>query len=129
MIAVLPLFAIMAAMLGISFCCYFYWYMSTTELLKEVAGTSSATVVANANEALQGMGVIQAYKAEDCYRITSCTLMADSSTIDFNLEMLRLWLCTRMDFVACQLLSITCLLAVGKTTPLASAAGLAVSNS
>ena len=62
MIAVLPLFAIMAAMPGISFCRYFYLYMSTTELLKEVAGTSSATVVANANEALQGMDVIHAYR-------------------------------------------------------------------
>jgi len=128
-IGVLPLFAIVVAVLGISFCCYFYWYMSTSRVLKEVAGASSSAVVANVSETLQGMDVIQAYKAEDRFRIKSRLLMTNSSSVDFNLEMLRLWLCFRMDFIACLLLLITCLLAVGITDLPASSAGLAVSNS
>ena len=83
-IGVQPLYAIMVAVLGISFCCHFYGYMSTIKLLKEAEGTTSAAVVANVSKTLQGMDVIQAYKAGDRCKTTSRRWMADSSTIDFN---------------------------------------------
>ena len=41
--------------------CYFYWYLSTFKLLLEVAGTSSAAVVAIASETLQGRDVFEAF--------------------------------------------------------------------
>ena len=88
-IEVQPLYAITVAVLDISIRCHFYWYMSTIKLLKEAAGTSSAAMVENVSETLQGIDVIQAYKAGDRCKATTRRWMADSSTIDFNLEIFR----------------------------------------
>jgi len=128
-IKVLPVFAVVVGVLGFSFSYYFYWYMSTSRLLKEVAGTSSSSVVASVSETLQGMDVILAYKAEDRFRTRTRSLMATASVANYNLEMLQLWLSFRLDCIGSLLVLGTCLLAVGLEGVSAAYAGLAVSNS
>jgi ATP-binding cassette, subfamily C (CFTR/MRP), member 1 len=107
---------------------FFCYYIRASSWLKEFCGTTQGAVVAQVSETLQGVDVILAYKAEERFRGRNSGLIDNANLASYNLEMLQLWLCFRLDFLGSVLVFATCLLAIGLKGLTASQAGLAVSN-
>jgi len=128
-IRVLPLFAVVLAVVALTFAVFFFYFMRTSHPLKEIAGSGSAAVVASVSETLQGLDVILAYEAQPRFRSRNEVLLDNASLGSFNLDLLSMWLAFRLDMIGCLLVLAVCLLSVGITSIKAADAGLAVSNS
>jgi len=129
-IRIIPYFAAIAGGLLVIAIFYFRPYLRASTTLKESAGVTSDSVVAQVSETLQGMSVIQAYRSESRFKSINIEKVNNAAIATYNLEMLQLWLSFRLDFIGCLLVLGTCLLVVGIDRGItASNAGLAISNS
>lgn len=129
-IRVLPYMAAVGCFLLLAFAVLFHFYLKTSRAMKRIAGLAQADVVAHVSETLQGLAVVQAYRAEDRFCALSSAKWDRSTRAAFNQELLQLWLASRLDFIGSLMVLATCLMAISIQPVLpASTAGLAVSNS
>lgn len=129
-IRVINVYAAVAGALLLASIYFFRYYIGGSGALKELAGTTSASVASQVSETLQGLAVVQAYGAETRFANINAVKVNKAQKAAYNFEMLQLWLSTRLDFLGCLLVLSTCLLCVGLENNLPAAqAGLAVSNS
>ena len=129
-IRVVPVYAAVAALLALAFVYFFRIYMASSALLKELAGSSHAGVVAHVAETLSGLAVIRAYGVQTQFRAEASARLDTAQLAGSNLAALQVWLSFRLDALACLLVLATCLLGVGLGKGIAPAlGGLALSNS
>jgi ABC-type multidrug transport system fused ATPase/permease subunit len=105
-------------------------YLAASKVLKLRAGAAASAVVAHVSETVQGIAVIQAFRAEKRYANVNCDKLLAAQTARFTMETLQLWLSVRQDLIGSLMVFGTCIMCVSFEKSLSpAAAGLAISNS
>jgi len=127
---VLPYYTVVLALLISSFFIMYFLYSSTAQYLKDLSGSTNASLFSHLNESLTGLAVIRAFEKEKAFENRTIERIDANHKAVFNGEMLQLWLSFRLDFVSSILVFITAIFAVVERTSISpSAFGLAISNS
>jgi len=129
-IAYLHLYAVMAAVLLLSFALVLRLYLPAATLLKRWAGETASAVFVHVDETLQGMDVVRAFGCADHFVQENVARINRHGLALFATEQCHLWLAFWCDLFGAVLVVATCLLAVGYAAQLGAASvGLAISNS
>ena len=108
----------------------FVRYLTASSVLKGRAGAASTAVAAHMAETMQGIAVVQAFRAEARYVGLIEAKLREAQVANFSLACLNLWLTVRQDVLGCLMVFGTCIMCVALENRLSPAsAGLAVSNS
>jgi len=105
-------------------------YLAASKVFKLRAGAAASAVVAHVSETVQGIAVIQAFRAEHRYSSVTGDKLLAAQTARFTMETLQLWLSVRQDLIGSLMVFGTCIMCVSLEKSLSpAAAGLAISNS
>lgn len=105
-------------------------YLAASKVFKLRAGAAASAVVAHVSETVQGIAVIQAFRAENRYSSVNGDKLLAAQTARFTMETLQLWLSVRQDLIGSLMVFGTCIMCVSLEKSLSpAAAGLAISNS
>ena len=79
------------------------FYLPASKVLKARAGVASTAVSGHIAETIQGVAVVQAFKAEDRYTSMNESKLLEMQSAAFTLETLQMWLSVRQ--VCCHMLT------------------------